>query len=60
MGSLAHHWKQEGIEEERARSAIKIKKEKITIAKKMLTRNKPLDEIIDFTGLTEKEIEKLK
>ncbi|KJV93499.1 hypothetical protein RPAGB_1028 [Rickettsia parkeri str. Grand Bay] len=32
---------------------------KISIAKKMLAKNKPLDKIIDFTGLTEKEIEQL-
>lgn len=60
MGRIAHHWLQEGIEKERARRAIKIKKEKINISKKMLTRNKPLDEIIDFTGLKKEEIEKLK
>lgn len=35
-------------------------KQKISIAKKMLAKNKPLDKIIDFTGLTEKEIEQLK
>ncbi|ABV76184.1 hypothetical protein [Rickettsia rickettsii] len=33
-------------------------KQKISIAKKML-ENKHLDKIIDFTGLTEKEIEQL-
>ncbi|WP_341791014.1 transposase [Rickettsia endosymbiont of Gonocerus acuteangulatus] len=57
MGSVAHHWLQEGIEKgiEKGR-----KTEKITLAKKILVKNKPLDEIIDFTGLTKKEIEKLK
>ncbi|HJD67013.1 MAG TPA: transposase [Rickettsia endosymbiont of Bembidion lapponicum] len=64
MGSLAHHWEQQGIEKERARSAIKLesklKKEKITIAKKMLSIKEPMNKIIDFTGLTEKEIKKLK
>ncbi|EER21599.1 hypothetical protein REIS_0760 [Rickettsia endosymbiont of Ixodes scapularis] len=35
-------------------------RQKISIAKKMLAKNKSLDEIIDFTGLTEKEIEQLK
>lgn len=35
-------------------------RQKISIAKKMLAKNKPLDKIIDFTGLTEKEIEQLK
>ncbi|WP_395477113.1 hypothetical protein [Rickettsia endosymbiont of Pantilius tunicatus] len=32
----------------------------IEIAKKMLIRGKPLDEIIEFTDLTKEEIEKLK
>lgn len=49
MGSLAYSWKQEGRKEE-----------KITLAKKMIVKKKPLQEIIEFTGLTEKEIEKLK
>ncbi|BDU60560.1 hypothetical protein FLA4_09700 [Candidatus Rickettsia kotlanii] len=35
-------------------------RQKISIAKKMLAKNKPLDKIIDFTSLTEKEIEQLK
>ena len=29
------------------------------MAKKMLRENKPLDEIIEFTGFTKKEIEEL-
>jgi len=33
---------------------------KIEIAKKMLLKNKFVNEIIEFTGLTKKEIEKLK
>jgi predicted transposase/invertase (TIGR01784 family) len=68
MGSLAHHWKQEGIAEGIAEGIhitemkleAKLKEEKITLAKKMLVKKKPLQEIIEFTGLTEKEIEKLK
>ncbi|AFB31792.1 hypothetical protein RMB_05145 [Rickettsia massiliae str. AZT80] len=35
-------------------------RQKISIAKKMLAKNKPLDKIIDFTGLTAKEIDQLK
>ncbi|UZW39228.1 Rpn family recombination-promoting nuclease/putative transposase [Rickettsia conorii subsp. heilongjiangensis] len=35
-------------------------RQKISIVKKMLAKNKPLDKIINFTGLTEKEIEQLK
>lgn len=34
--------------------------EKIDIAKKMLTKHKPLDEIIEFTGLTKDQIDSLK
>ena len=32
----------------------------IEIAKKMLNKNKPIEEIMEFTGLTEEEINKLK
>jgi predicted transposase/invertase (TIGR01784 family) len=36
------------------------KKEKeIEIAKKMLNKNKPIEEIIEFTGLTKEEVENL-
>ncbi|KJV80982.1 putative permease [Rickettsia hoogstraalii str. RCCE3] len=35
-------------------------RQKISMAKKMLAKNRPLDEIIEFTDLTEEEIEKLK
>ncbi|HJD61824.1 MAG TPA: Rpn family recombination-promoting nuclease/putative transposase [Rickettsia endosymbiont of Columbicola hoogstraali] len=48
MKSIAHHWMQQGIEEAKA-----------IMAKKMLERNKPLDEIIYFTGLAKEEVEKL-
>ena len=32
----------------------------IEIAKKMLNKNKPIEEIMEFTGLTEEEINELK
>jgi predicted transposase/invertase (TIGR01784 family) len=35
-------------------------KKAVEIAKAMLTKNKPMEEIVEFTGLTVKEIEKLK
>jgi predicted transposase/invertase (TIGR01784 family) len=35
------------------------KEEKFEIAKKMLNKNEPIDKIIEFTGLTKEEIEKL-
>lgn len=49
MGSLAHLWKQEGIEEERAKRKMKIKKEKFTIAKEMMANEEPLK--IKYTNL---------
>ena len=36
------------------------KKKAIDTAKKMIAKNKPIDEIIEFTGLTEEEIKGLK
>jgi hypothetical protein len=39
---------------------IFLKAEKIEIAQLMLSKNKPVDEIIEFTGLTESEIKSLK
>ena len=36
------------------------KKKAIEMAKKMLIKNKPMDEIIEFTGLTEKQILNIK
>lgn len=45
------------FEEEYKKGEKKGKKEgKIEMAKKMLLKNKPLDEVIEFTELTEKEI----
>jgi len=32
----------------------------IEMATKMLLKNKPIEEIIEFTGLTEKDIEKIR
>ena len=32
----------------------------VEMAKRMLLRNKPIDEIIEFTGLTEREIKEIK
>lgn len=63
MGSIVHHWLQEGIEkgrQEGRKKAIQIGKMKLAeMAKRMLRKNKPLDEIIEFTGFTKKEIEEL-
>jgi len=67
MGSIAHYWEKQGIEKGIEKGMkkgiklanIKMKKEKITMAKKMFAKNRPLDEIIDFTGLKKEEIEKL-
>ncbi|WP_084686989.1 hypothetical protein [Rickettsia tamurae] len=55
MGSIVEHWLQEGRQE-----GIYIGEMKLAeMAKKMLRKNKPLDEIIEFTGFTKKEIEEL-
>ncbi len=42
-----------GIEKGKTKKAVEV-------AKTMLTKNKPMEEIVEFTGLTVKEIEKLK
>ena len=39
---------------------IGMAKEKFDIAKKMLLKNKPIEEIIEFTGLTADDIDDLK
>ncbi|MCC8398607.1 MAG: Rpn family recombination-promoting nuclease/putative transposase [Rickettsia endosymbiont of Labidopullus appendiculatus] len=52
---------QQKIENAEARGEARGKtEEKIATAKKMLAKRKPIDEIIEFTGLTLEEIEKLK
>ncbi|ABV74740.1 Transposase and inactivated derivative [Rickettsia akari str. Hartford] len=64
IGSIAHHWLQEGMEQgiqiQKAQDMEMVKAEKITLAKKMLSIKEPINKIIDFTGLTKREIEKLK
>ncbi|AFC69924.1 transposase [Rickettsia amblyommatis] len=52
MNSLAHSWKQEGIEEGR-------KKEKITMAKEMKKEGLSLEAIMKITKLDKKDIEQL-
>ena len=52
MKSIAHHWMQQGKEEAREEA-------KAIMAEKMLEKNKPLDEIIYFTGLAKEEVKKL-
>jgi len=48
MGSLAHHWMQEGREQ-----GI------LFIAKKMLKDKEPIEKIVKYTGLKEKTLEEL-
>ncbi|MCC8462461.1 MAG: transposase [Rickettsia endosymbiont of Ecitomorpha arachnoides] len=71
MGSIAHHWLQEGMQkgmqkgreegmEIGIQKGIQISEMKLVeMAKRMLRKNKPLDEIVEFTGFTKKEIEEL-
>ncbi len=55
MGSIVDHWLQQGRQE-----GINIGEMKLAeMAKRMLRKNKPLDEIIEFTGFTKKGIEEL-
>jgi len=42
-----------------AREDWKLKQQAIEIAKKLLKRKRPIEEIIEDTGLTRKEVEKL-
>ncbi|CEO17842.1 hypothetical protein RMONA_07455 [Rickettsia monacensis] len=55
IGSIVEHWLQEGRQEGMYIGEMKLAE----MAKKMLRKNKPLDEIIEFTGFTKKEIEEL-
>ncbi|HJD56484.1 MAG TPA: Rpn family recombination-promoting nuclease/putative transposase [Rickettsia endosymbiont of Pyrocoelia pectoralis] len=64
MGSIAHHWLQEGIEKGMQLQKIKdmemLKAEKISMAKEMKKEGVTLEAIIKITKLTKEEIEKLK
>jgi predicted transposase/invertase (TIGR01784 family) len=57
IASVRHEGYEEGLEKG---EIIGSQNEKIEIAKKMKSKNKPLEEIIEFTGLTKEEIKKLK
>ena len=63
MVSIARSWELKGIEkgrEEGRQEGINIGEMKLAeMVKKMLRKNKPLDEIIEFTGFTKKKIEEL-
>ncbi|WP_341791015.1 transposase [Rickettsia endosymbiont of Gonocerus acuteangulatus] len=65
MGSIAHHWLQEGIEKGIVQGIEKgiekgSKTEKIILAKEMMANKEPLEKIIKYTKLKKEEIEKLK
>jgi predicted transposase/invertase (TIGR01784 family) len=47
---------EKGIEQGKEQGS---KENQIKIAKKMLNKNKPIEEIIEFTGLTKEEIENI-
>lgn len=40
--------------------AMALKEEKLSIARKMLAKSRPIDEIVEFTGLSIEEVENLK
>jgi hypothetical protein len=50
--------KAKGADGKRFNIEIQISDEAIEIAKLMLSKNKPIDEIMEFTGLSEFEINK--
>ncbi|HJD60717.1 MAG TPA: transposase [Rickettsia endosymbiont of Columbicola hoogstraali] len=64
MKSIAHHWMQQGkeeaIEEAKAEAvklvSIKMLKEKITMAKKMLKEGIPLESVIKITELSKADL----
>ncbi|WP_341789158.1 MULTISPECIES: transposase [unclassified Rickettsia] len=58
MKSIAHHWMQQGREEEKAIMAKKIQKEKVIMAKKMLKEGISLDSVIKITKLSKEDLEK--
>ena len=59
--SVAERLRQEGLKEGLEQGIEKgAKKEKIRLAKKVIIKGYDLNEIIDLTGLTEKEIQKVK
>ncbi|AFC71372.1 hypothetical protein [Rickettsia australis] len=59
MVSIARSWELKGIEKGRP-EGINIGEMKLAeMAKRMLSKNKPLDEIIKFTGFTKKNIGEL-
>ena len=63
MVSIARSWELKGIEKGRKegrQEGINIGEMKLAeMAKRMLRKNKPLDEIVEFTGFTKKGIEEL-
>ncbi|GAA5252740.1 RpnC/YadD family protein [Candidatus Rickettsia kedanie] len=59
MVSIARSWELKGIEKGR-QEGINIGEMKLAeMAKRILRKNKPLDEIIEFTSFTKKSIEEL-
>ncbi|HJD62201.1 MAG TPA: transposase [Rickettsia endosymbiont of Degeeriella rufa] len=64
MKSIAHHWMQQGKEEAREEAkaeavklvSIKMQKEKITMAKKMLKEGIPLESVIKITELSKADL----
>ncbi|MFY9589746.1 Rpn family recombination-promoting nuclease/putative transposase [Rickettsia endosymbiont of Halotydeus destructor] len=60
LNTVREEGRVEGRVEGIAIGEAKVREEKITLAKKMLVKNKSLDEIIEFTGLTEEEIKNIK
>jgi predicted transposase/invertase (TIGR01784 family) len=61
IASVRHEGYEEGLEKGKEEGEkIGSQNEKIEIAKKLLTMNMSIDDIVKATGLTKKQIEKLK
>ncbi|WP_419234976.1 transposase [Rickettsia endosymbiont of Nabis limbatus] len=58
MKSIAHHWMQQGREEEKAIMAKKMQEEKVMMAKKMLKEGIPLESVIKITELSKADLER--
>ncbi len=62
MQTLAQRYRDEGAkksEEKLAQERQKFKQEKLKAAKQMLADDMPIEKIVKYTGLTEKEVRAL-
>ncbi|WP_341788542.1 transposase [Rickettsia endosymbiont of Lasioglossum villosulum] len=58
MKSIAHHWMQQGREEEKAIMLKKMQEEKVMMAKEMMKEGFSLESVIKITKLSKEDLEK--